>query len=428
MRNIFEKQFEKLASKIKSRFKNITERLKTYFKRLLLPLYLFPIKLITYTAYYLVKFLIKFIFAFIGLLFETIIFPFKSLKNFLKSLFILGVFIYLIASLFVIADYLRNQYGWYGKFLCSFGTKQRLQNSVVRIVGGYSEGSGFFIAENQVLTNFHVIADEPSPKIIFPDGSFTTPTGIIGDKDADIAILFTEISYPDLVLPISDGVILHENEPLISTGYPWGTELSGVATVVKGNFIEGRNPKYASTSFIQTNISLVEGMSGGPLTDQCGEVIGVNTLGVAGLSLFINGADVNTLIPSLTDQNITKINVDPSLSPESSVVALYTYLKARRMKEGFDLLSQEYLQKTNFEEWTNRFKDILDVDVIKSGKFENTKDTAFIKFSTKNWVDGEAEMHYYEGTWKTIKEEGVYKMLKSKIKEVKDPEWEWFYE
>ena len=141
MINIFEKQFEKLAHKIKSRFKNITERLKTYFKRLLLPLYLFPIKLITYTAYYLVKFLIKFIFAFIGLLFETIIFPFKSLKNFLKSLFILGVFIYLVASLFVIADYLRNQYGWYGKFLCSFGTKQRLQKSVVRIVGGYSEGS-----------------------------------------------------------------------------------------------------------------------------------------------------------------------------------------------------------------------------------------------------------------------------------------------
>ena len=98
------------------------------------------------------------------------------------------------------------------------------------------------------------------------------------------------------------------------------------------------------------------------------------------------------------------------------------------MKEGFDLLSQEYLQKTNYEEWTNRFKDILDVDVIKSEKYEDTKDTAFVKFSTKNWVDGEAEMHFYEGTWKTINEDGVYKMLKSKILEVDNPGMDWFYE
>ena len=63
-------------------------------------------------------------------------------------------------------DYLRTNYGFYGKFLCSFGTKEKLQNSVVRVVGGYSEGTGFFITKDKVITNFHVIADEPTPKII----------------------------------------------------------------------------------------------------------------------------------------------------------------------------------------------------------------------------------------------------------------------
>jgi len=43
-------------------------------------------------------------------------------------------------------------------------------------------------------------------------------------------------------------------------------------------------------------------------------------------------------------------------------------------------------------------------------------------------VDGEAEIHYFEGTWQTIKEDGVYKMLKSKILEVENPGWDWFYE
>ena len=420
--------FGQLANKIKSKFNSVVGRLKAYFKRLLFPLYLFPVKLITYTSYYLVKFLIKFIFAFIGLIFETIIFPFKSLKNFLKSIFILGVFIYLLASVFVIADYLTNQYGYVGKFLCSFGVRDKMVDSVVRVVGGYSEGTGFFIAPDQVITNFHVIADEPSPKIIFPDGNFVTPVKILGNKDVDLAVLFTEKQYNNLVLPLPDKITFRADEPLIATGYALGTDLTGKATTLKGRFIDFRKSKQMPIGYIQTDISLVKGMSGGPLVDQCGNVVGINTISLAGLSLFINGDWAKAVIPDFTDQAITKIEVDPSLSPEEAVRAFYTYLKARRMEDGFNLLSEEYLKKTNFEEWTSRFTDVLDVDVILSEAYEDTDDTVFVKFSTKNWVDGEAEMHFYEGTWQTIKEDGVYKMLKSKIKEVENPGWDWFYE
>ena len=428
MISIVEKQFDRLAKRIKANSRKLIESLGAYFKRLLFPLYLFPIKLITYTAYYLVKFLIKFIFAFVGLIIETIIFPFKSLKNFLKSIFILGIFIYLLASVFVIADYLTNQYGYVGKFLCSFGVREKMVDSVVRVVGGYSEGTGFFIAPDQVLTNFHVIADEPSPKIIFPNGDFVTPIKIVGNKDVDLAILFTEKQYNNLVLPLPDRIAFNEDEPLIATGYALGTDLTGKATTLKGRFIDFRKSKQMPIGYIQTDISLVKGMSGGPLVDQCGAVVGINTISLAGLSLFINADWAKTVVPDFTDQNIAKIEVDPSLSPEDAVYAFYTYLKARRMEEGFNLLSEEYLKKTNFVEWTSRFTDILDVDVILSEPYEDTGDTAFVKFSTKNWNDGEVEYHFYEGTWQTVKEDGVYKMLKSKIIEVEDPGWDWFYE
>lgn len=428
MVNVFERQFDDLAKKIKSCWKNLISRLKAYFKKLLFPLYIFPIKLFSYTIYYLIKFLIRLVVSLIKIIFDSIIYPFKSLKNFLKSLFIIGLVVYMVASLFVIMDYLRTQYGYYGKFLCAFGVQDKLKGSVVRIVGGYSEGSGFFIAENQILTNFHVIVDEPSPKVIFPDGSFTTPDRIIGDSNADLALLFTKDYHPDLILPLTDDIGFRPDEPVLATGYPMGTDLSGKATVLKGNFIDFRNPKYQPVGYIQTSISLVEGMSGGPLTDQCGQVVGINTIGLAGLSLFITGSDAKTLVPYFTDEEIAKIEVDPSVSPEEAVRAFYTYLKARRMRDGFNLLSEEYLKKTNFEEWTNRFTDILDVDVILSEPYEDTDDTVFVKFGTKNWNDGEVEYHYYEGTWQTVLEDGVYKMLKSKIKEVEDPEWDWFYE
>ena len=420
--------FDELATKIKAQKTRLVTSIREYFKRLLFPLYLFPIKLVTYTAFYAVMFLIKFVIALIGLIFETIIFPFKSLKNLLKSVFVLGIFLYLLASFLVIADYFKNQYGQFGKFFCSYEAKSKLQNSVVRVVGGYSEGSGFFISPNQVLTNFHVIADEPSPKIIFPDGSFVTPDKILGNRDADMAILVTPKDYSQVVLLLPDKVALVEDEPLISTGYAMGTDLVGRATVVKGNFIDFRKSKKDPVTYIQTNISLVKGMSGGPLADQCGNVVGINTMGLAGLSMFIDAGQAKAMIPGFSDQGITKIQVDPSVSPEEAVKAFYTYLKARRMEDGFKLLSQKYLEKTNFDEWTSRFKDILDVNIFLFRRHETTKDTAFVKFGTKNWVDGEVEFHYYEGTWKTVKEEGVYKMLKSMILEVDNPSWDWFYE
>ena len=111
--------FGKVAHFVKSKWINIFSRLKAYFKRLLIPLYLFPIKLITYTAYYLVKFLIKFVFAVLGLIWDCIKFPFKSLKNFLRSIVYGVVVLYLAVSLFVISDYIETQYGWWTKFLCS---------------------------------------------------------------------------------------------------------------------------------------------------------------------------------------------------------------------------------------------------------------------------------------------------------------------
>jgi len=414
-----------LIKKIKWKF---VKRFVAYIERLLNPIYLFPIKLVTYSAYYVIYFSIKTIIELTKMIVDVIKFPFKSYRNFLKSLLIVVLMVYLTASVFVMVDYINKNYGYYGKFFCSAGTSEQMKKSVVRIVGGFSEGTGFFISNNQVLTNFHVIDGEPSPKIIFPDGSFITPNKITGDSKSDLAVLYTEKDYPDMVMSLTNDIELKDEEPVIATGFAMGTDLVGKATVLKGNFIDFRKSKTDKVGYLQTSISLVQGMSGGPLTDQCGKVVGINTMGLSGLSLFVSAKDANSLIYEFTDKEIEKINVDPTKSPKDSVIAFYAYLKARQMEKGFDLLSKEYLQKTNFEEWTTRFKDVLDVYVYKAEIMEESKDTVNIKFDTINWVSGEVETHYYEGSWQTVFEDGKYKMLKSKIKEVTDPDIYWFYE
>jgi hypothetical protein len=143
--------------------------------------------------------------------------------------------------------------------------------------------------------------------------------------------------------------------------------------------------------------------------------------------MFISSGTISNLLPNLTEQDIAKIVVDTS-TPEGSVKAFYTYLKARNMEEGFKLLSKQYLTKTNFQEWTNRFNNILDVEIFLT-RLENKKtNTVFIKFGTQNWVDEKLYLHYYQGTWETVLEDGIYKMNKSNIEEVFNPDWSWYYD
>ncbi|MBA3046828.1 serine protease [Patescibacteria group bacterium] len=354
-------------------------------------------------------------------------YPFRSFKSFFKFLLAIILLAYLAVTGLVMNDYLMTHHSWYQKLYCKFDAQEKLKKSVVRIVGGYSEGSGFFIAPDQILTNFHVIDGEPSPKIIFPDGTFITPIKITGDQKADLAILYTDKNYFDFVFSLPNSLSFKPEEQLIAAGYPLGTDLTGDPTVIKGNYLDYRKSKKESVGYLQTDFGLVEGMSGGPLTDICGNVVGINTMSMSGQSLFIAADIANHLIDLFTDQSIAKIEVNPSLSPVEGVKAFYTYLKARSMSNGFNLLSSTYKKYTTLEEWTNRFNDIIDVDVISVEPYNKSKDTVYIKFGTKNWLLGEVEYYYYQGTWKTILEDGLYKLKQSNVEEIKNPDITWFY-
>ena len=62
-------------------------------------------------------------------------------------------------------------------------TIEKVRHSVVRIIGGESEGSGFAIKSGGIiLTNFHVIEFEPSPKVVLPDNTFETAEVIMAIK------------------------------------------------------------------------------------------------------------------------------------------------------------------------------------------------------------------------------------------------------
>lgn len=323
---------------------------------------------------------------------------------------------------------IETRFGGKEKLLCSEKEiKEVMQKSVVRIIGGLSEGSGFPVSKNQIITNFHVIEGEPSPKIVFSDGSFETPVDIKGNKKKDLAIItinkkLEPLSFFGFYGTLSASNEISFGEPIYSAGYPLGSSLPGEVTVKKGYFNGKRFSKDLGMTIIQTDLTINPGMSGGPMLNQCGTVLGINTAGLAGLSVFLDMNDVQQAWPDMDRKEIARIEIDTS-TPEGTVKAFYTYIKARKLEKAYEL---EGRNKLSYGKWIEGYKNTLQVGLISTKVDKKNENKVFLKFDSSDWVDGELISKYFEGYWEITEQNGQYKLSGSKIKEVKDPDWEWF--
>jgi len=307
---------------------------------------------------------------------------------------------------------------------------QKTKQSLVRIVGRISQGSGFFFDPNgYILTNYHVIAADFRPKIILPDNSIIQGEVVSADRKSDLALV--KVDKRDLpILEFGDSGQIEPMEELISLGYPYADELLGEPTVIKGEFVALRFDKETGLNYIQTDMSLNSGASGGPMINVCGEVVGINVIGGAGLSMGIASNDfVKSKWGELVDKEeplaeVEKIEFNPNGSPKECVEAFYNYQTIGELKKAYELLSREYTTWT-FDQWKEGYQNTLNIILYEVKEVDD--DTVFIKFSSADF-DGEDFIYrYFEGTQRVKKVNGEYKLAESNIKEVQDPGWEWFF-
>ncbi len=142
-----------------------------------------------------------------------------------------------------------------------------------------SLGSGFIIkAEGIVITNNHVIANAEDILIRVGDKEYNAE--VIGaDPYMDLAVL--KMKTKDKFKPVSfgDSSKARVGDWVVAIGNPFG--LGGTVT---SGIISARNRQIGLTryeDFIQTDASINQGNSGGPLFNLKGEVIGVNTAIIA---------------------------------------------------------------------------------------------------------------------------------------------------
>jgi serine protease Do len=155
----------------------------------------------------------------------------------------------------------------------------------------FGAGSGFIISpDGVILTNAHVVRDAKEVTVKLNDRREFRAKVLGSDPKTDVAVL--KIDAKNLpVVPIGKSNDLKVGEWVLAIGSPFGLESTVTAGVVSA---KGRSlPDDSQVPFIQTDVAVNPGNSGGPLFNTKGEVIGINsqiysqTGGYMGLSFAI---------------------------------------------------------------------------------------------------------------------------------------------
>jgi|TARA_B110000037_G_C17046353_1_gene475844 S1-C subfamily serine protease len=172
-----------------------------------------------------------------------------------------------------------------------------------------SSGSGFFVSkEGHIITNFHVIDNCNVVKVNFKGKQVNTKIFAI-DKKNDLAIIQTDIN-PSKVFPVSNNDVTLLQDVIVA-GYPLGKNISSAIKMHKGSVtaLTGYEDNYSN---FQTDATINQGNSGGPIIDKYGNVVGIAVAtwveqGVQGihfgikssvLKTFANSKELNFLPPN----------------------------------------------------------------------------------------------------------------------------------
>jgi len=168
----------------------------------------------------------------------------------------------------------------------------RLRQVTVEIYSTRGGAAGILWAPDLIVTNAHV-ARGPRVLVRLADDRRVDAHLVTADRRADLAVLrMPRCEVAPAALADSDAVRV--GALVVALGHPLGlrrTLTAGVVHAVSPPRPDGRR-------WIQADLRLAPGNSGGPLADTAGHVIGINTMIAGGLALAIPINDVRRFVAS----------------------------------------------------------------------------------------------------------------------------------
>lgn len=182
----------------------------------------------------------------------------------------------------------------------------------------FALGSGFFVADGIIATNYHVIqgASRLSAKIVGQSGLYPISRVLMTDRPRDLAFLAVT-GVKASALTLGDDTRVAAGDEVYVIGNPQGLEGTFSKGVISGiRFINGKR-------YLQITAPISPGSSGGPVLNASGEVIGV------AVGSLRTGQNLNFAIPisylssllSSPEQTTNGFNVNPNHLPNEKKTA-----------------------------------------------------------------------------------------------------------
>jgi len=227
-------------------------------------------------------------------------------------------------------------------------------------------GTGFFIEENLIVTNYHVVENSNTLNIYIQNSNHIWEASLVSySKDHDIALIKIK-DWDNFIskekwktLEFADSSKVRVGETVYSLGHPWGLNWTFSQGIVSTT--ERVVPSSTANLFFQVDARIYQGNSGGPLLDSYGKVLGVNSKMIEG-----NGGSYGLSIPA---HNVQKVIYDLKKYNESKVMKLGIMLGLSENKE--NIIIEEIIDDSSAEKCNLQKNDIiLSIKTMVSGSYK----------------------------------------------------------
>jgi serine protease Do len=159
---------------------------------------------------------------------------------------------------------------------------------IVQIATPYSTGTGFYLKDRGlIVTNHHVV--EGNRAVIIEGARFKKQLATVRYTDRKYDLAFLDGPENGAELPevhLGIGKNLRERDPVTAIGHPFGLKFS-----VKNGIISSTREVMNNIPYLHIDAALNPGNSGGPLVDNDGDVVGINTF------IIQNGDNIGFSLP-----------------------------------------------------------------------------------------------------------------------------------
>lgn len=207
----------------------------------------------------------------------------------------------------------------------------------------YALGSGFLVdEEGYILTNGHVIDHASSINVILADNSQHQAKVIGTDSKTDLALIKIDTDKKLIPARLGDSDKIRVGDWILAIGNPFGLGGSVTAGIVSAKSRDIESGPY--DNYIQTDASINQGNSGGPMFNLDGDVIGINTAifsttgGNMGISFAIPVNNAKFVIKELKKSGTVNrgwigVRVLPQMMENNSIANIPTGIQVSSVSE-----------------------------------------------------------------------------------------------